>query len=159
MKFTFGKYKNKSVLSIMVNDPLYIYWILSEFDTNSPICGYILKATDSFDKTKMKRNCSCGETATQSSLYSRGPGRYGTMPYFVCNFCDPYKGGASYGVELTLTARYYGLIDWMKRNQVSKADCSIIMKNNLAVRGLTGRMTQKKLQEVFCTKHEPSSNS
>jgi len=91
MKVTFGKYKGKTVEYLMINQPDYIKWILTEHEPSGDLAtiqNHVLKLIRKFDKKPfIGKSCSssnCNNTATRFTINKEN-----LTAYWWCDSCEP----------------------------------------------------------------------
>jgi len=92
MIIKFGKqHVGKSVESVILKDPIYVKWVLSQADASGPLLPIrdeMIRLLAIFNERPFITKCSgpnCDRIATRASLYKDNP-----VPKWWCDECDPF---------------------------------------------------------------------
>jgi len=147
-KITFGKYKGKTVKSLMMKQPVYIGWILSQKDLSGPLAvlkDEVIRLIKIFDSKPIQRYCKiCDAEAKYCGVSQRSV----FNPYWYCDECDPYAKDII-KTELEFIRSYREAIDHCERYSVNKKSALIFIKAIATAKGLGKRLGKKELDEFF----------
>jgi hypothetical protein len=89
-KITFGKYKGKTIKSLIMNKPVYTGWILSQQDPGGPLAvakDEVIRLVTIFDSKTIHPNCYlCSAEAKYCVVAPKSV----FNPIWHCDECDPY---------------------------------------------------------------------
>src|SRR5438552_2009354 len=98
MFIQFGKHWGTSIELLLLKQPDYIRWMLSQQGTTRNFCEArqeacrLIRAFNEKPILKPCQNLECGNCATRATVYQGS-----VRPIWWCNHCDPYRLGASPG--------------------------------------------------------------
>lgn len=150
MYLKFGKHSNKTVETLILKDPAYILWILTE---TNPKGRLLLVKTEAqrliriFDFKPFSRNCQgrdCTKPATSLSVY--GDNIY--SPMWWCDDCNPYQMGARDG-KLSTIKTYQDAILHHLHFRTPKGFLKDLVKIMAIEKGLPKRLGTKEAEEFF----------
>ncbi len=151
LSFPFGQYKGELIEKVLLTDPGYIDWLLSQspLPQFSFVYDHINLCIRAFDfKPFIDKKCSnhnhCSNPVTRISLYKHNP-----SPYYWCDDCDPYSNGAMEGV-LTLVQTYKEALAYVAfRCGGSKGTYKTLIQVMQEVKGFGGRRTTERILGFF----------
>lgn len=138
----FGKYKNKAVAWVLLEDPGYFVWMIRKKMTDKQEFKFMIKLINILDNKPFSgvkcRNCKGNNEVAGLSLYK---GRY-NGDYWYCDQdeCDPYSSGASPG-KLSWISEYFEFIN----HDQSKRLIKLFSK----AKGVPSRKTKSALKTYF----------
>jgi hypothetical protein len=106
----FGKYRGKSVESLLLTEPDYAAWICRVDNPTAELLRIrleIKRLVERFDLKRIVMRCQnpeCREFATRCSVYYRA-----VRPKWWCDKCDPYLAGATPG-KLEIIRSYWEVV-------------------------------------------------
>jgi len=141
MEMGFGKYKDKPVAWVLLEDPEYFVWMSSNSMTNKAEYKFAMNLIQVFDSKPFinavcNGKCKGVNHVTRLSLYN---GIYNGN-YWFCNECSPYECGAISGNLTEIRTFSQALY-----NRDSKSIISAMAN----AKGLVGKRTKKALKEFF----------
>ena len=152
MKVGFGKHKDKSVGALVLKQPDYIAWVLSEASPSGPLARVKAEAQRLiwvFDSMLILTKCfstGCSKVAIRCTVYQGNV--YG--PMWWCDKCDPYQAGAI-GGKLSAIVTYESALHHCQIF-CSRKDALIDLIKSLAqAKGLPKRVGEKQIDEFFST--------
>lgn len=149
MYVTFGKHKGKSLEALVLKEPDYISWLLTQNATGPMLLAQneVKALIAKFNKKPMKQKCngkSCTSLATRITVY-----RDNVSPYWWCGNCDPYQTGALDG-KLQVISDYVSALNHVDLYCGSKkSDFKKIIKEIAIGKGLPKRVGESQSQEFF----------
>ena len=150
MYLKFGKHSDKSVEMIILKEPAYILWILTE---RNPKGRLLLVKTEAqrliriFDAKPFSGNCQgreCTKPATRLTVYADNV----YAPMWWCDDCDPYQMGTRDG-KLSLIKTYQDALLHHIQFHTPKSFLKDLVKTIAAEKGLPKRVGQKDAEEFF----------
>lgn len=137
---SFGKYKDKAVAWVLLEDPYYFIWMGNNMANKAEYMfamGLIRKFDSKpFIKAKCIGGCKGSNHVTRLSLYN---GIYNGN-YWFCDKCSPYECGAISGY-LTEVRTF--------SQTLNNRDAAYILKAMANAKGMPERRTKKALKDFF----------
>ena len=151
VELNFGKNAGKSVEQLVLKDPKYIHWMLSQSDAKGALKlaqAHAAKCIKRFDAKPFVKTCSgqnCHATATRCTVYTDNV----SDPYWWCDTCDPYESGANRGKlpVLTTYAQAYNHVQLYCSGRVS--DHKDIVLSMAKAKGLPSRVGEAQALQFF----------
>lgn len=141
MILTVGKHRGKSVEEVVLKDPSYIAWMLSQADPSEALaqaCDEARQLIGTFNGKPFVKKCSgdgCDEMATRCTVY--GPN---VNPWYWCDKCDPYAAGATRG-NLSEIRTYWDAIQHVNfHGDGRKSSLEVLIRNLARAKGLPDRV-------------------
>lgn len=150
MKVGFGKHKDKSVATIVLKEPGYVAWVLSESRPSGPLARVKAEAQRLiafFDSKPYQRRChghGCTKSATYCTVYRNNV--YG--PMWWCDDCNPYQMGATDG-KLSGIRTYNDAINHCNVFCTRRDALKDLVKIMAHAKGLPKRVGEKQAAEFF----------
>jgi len=150
MYLKFGKYSDKSVEMIVLKDPAYIAWILTERNPKGRLAivkGEVQRLIRIFDAKPFLRDCQgsgCTNPATRLTVYSDNV----YHPMWWCDDCNPYQKGARDG-KLSLIRTYCDALLHHMNYCTPKTFLKDLVKAMAVEKGLPKRVGVKEAEEFF----------
>jgi len=150
MLMQFGKHQGRSLELMVLTDPDYVRWILTQ-TADSRNFSYlqqdVRRLIDRFDAIPFRERCrgsDCGRPATRASV-SRG--NIGLVCW--CDDCDPYQQGAGPG-HLQIIARYFDALSHVDFYCNGRKDIRETLITKLArAKGAPTRITESGAEAFF----------
>ena len=151
MDLTFGKHSGKSVEMLLLKEPQYLGWMLTQKDAR----GVLKQAQDharkkiaEFNGKPFTKKCGghlCSEVATRCTVYLNNV----TDPRWWCEDCNPYQAGANAGKlqSLKTYSDAYQHVGIYCSGRVS--DYRAIILAMAKAKGLPARVGEKQALEFF----------
>lgn len=151
MIVTFGKHRGQSVGSLILKEPDYIVWLLSE----KKLLGPALQAKNEavrlihlFDAKLFQKKCSgdrCTSLSTRCTVYQTSV----SNPQWWCDSCDPYQMGAD-GGKLQLINTYCDAIGHVGMYcNGRKESYRLLLKALVKAKGLPDRLSETQVSDFF----------
>jgi hypothetical protein len=157
MSLDFGKHRGKLLETVVIKEPGYIHWMLSE-DASGRMTRAQEKARrliEIFDAKPLLYRCHNPDrdrTATYCSLYGDN-----LSPLWWCDACDPCSAGAP-GYKLNLVKEYMHAVWHIRMHCGDREEGKRRLIRILAeAKGLPDRVTAKAVAEFFAFR-PPASN-
>jgi hypothetical protein len=148
---TFGKHNGKSVGLLLLKEPGYVIWLLSQSNPQGAMKSAISEAKRlilRFDAKPFVTSCSatnCAKVATYGTVY----GNNVSLAYWWCEECDPYHSGANPG-KLANIATYSSALQHVDMYcSASSADYKRIIATMANGKGLPARVGEKQIAAFF----------
>jgi len=153
MNITFGKHKGKSIGSLVLKEPDYVSWLLSNADCGAAMLAAIKEASrliaiyndKPFQKPCHGKNCS--SQATRCSVYMSAV----STPMWWCDTCNPYRAGASEGQLQSIRTYQDALVHISLHCNRRKRSYRTLIKKLAKAKGLPDRVTEKQVSGFFET--------
>lgn len=150
MKIGFGKHSDKSVAVLVLKEPGYISWALSQENPNGPLArvkGEAQRLISIFDSKPVQKQCcgcSCTNQATRCSVY-----RYNVcQPFWWCDACDPYQTFAAQGTLSTIKT-FRNAVDFCASPGTIRKDLKNLIVTMAQAKGLPKRVTEAQAAAFF----------
>jgi len=149
MIVNFGKHKGKSVATLVLKEPSYIFWVLCQKDPGGPLARVkaeskrLIQIFNSKPFTE-KRCYGCKIQATRCTVYSSNV--YG--PMWWCNKCDPYQTGALTG-KLESISAYIDALHHCDLYCSTKESMKNLIMTLAKAKGLPKRVGEKQANNFF----------
>lgn len=150
MYLKFGKYSDKSVEMVILKDPAYISWVLTERNPAGRLAiikTEVQRLIRIFNAKPFLRNCQgreCTKPVTCISVYSD----YVYAPMWWCDDCNPYQLGARDG-KLSLIKTYHDALLHHMRFQKPKSALKDLVRTMAVEKGLPKCVGEKDAEEFF----------
>lgn len=141
MDMSFGKYKEKAVAWVLLEDPQYFAWMGNNGMSGKREYIFAMQLINIFDnKPFINARCNgrCGgqNPVTKLTLYAS---TY-NGEYWFCDKCDPYSNGANSG-KLTGIRTF--------AQAMAYRDSDLIIKAMASAKGVPQRKTKNALRDFF----------
>ena len=145
---TFGKFKGKTLVYIIMKQPNYTGWILIKEDPDGPLPvakNEIIRLIKIFDSKPIQRHCFlCGAQAKYCAVAQKSV----IDPIWYCNECDPFDD-VLIESDLDYIKSYRDAIEHCKGYRVDKKSALMFIKAIATAKGLGKRLTEKELDKFF----------
>ncbi|WP_459481914.1 exodeoxyribonuclease X C-terminal domain-containing protein [Clostridium saccharoperbutylacetonicum] len=141
MDMKFGKYKDKAVAWVLLEDPNYFHWMQSQGMDSKQEYRFAMNLINKFDQmpytyARCHGECKGEHQVTKLSLYS---GMF-NGDYWFCDRCSPYDCGAMAG-KLSVVARFSQVLGHSQSKEIIKAMAK--------AKGVPDRKTKPALKNFF----------
>ena len=141
MNMTFGKYKDKPVAWVLINDPSYFSWMRSKGMDNWREYIFALDLVRRLDElpfvnTRCHGSKGCSNEVSRLTLYK---GQFNGA-YWFCEECDPYNMGAVSGALSSVRTA---------ASILQHSQASDILKAMFKAKGGPERKTEAALKKFF----------
>jgi hypothetical protein len=144
----FGKYRETSPALLLIKDPDYAVWMLTQTEANGRLAEVqpVLRTKiRRFDEKPLIESCvDCGEPATCCSVYK------GTIaPRWCCDDCDPAAGGAT-AKKLRIIRTYADAVRHVRESCGGrKEDLRLLIRSLAQAKGLPQRVGEEQAAAFF----------
>lgn len=147
MKFPFGKHRGKSFELLMLKEPDYILWVLSNVKDKPAVTAEIHRLMGKFDSKPVLRQCmgsKCKATASYCTVYQGNV----VSPVWWCDNCNPHSKGANAG-KLYRIETYHDALEHCSLFCSRKESFKSLIKSIAEAKGLPSRVGEKQAQAFF----------
>lgn len=150
MIIQFGKYRDELVQTIVLKNPDYTRWIISQNNATGQMKVVqieIMRLIAIFDKKALNTKCAgknCNKAATKATVYLNN-----LAPHWWCDNCNPYQLGANSGKIQEIKTYLQALTHVDIYCNGNKTDKKNIIRRLAQAKGLPTRVGNKQAEEFF----------
>jgi len=152
MQILFGKHYGKSLELLLLKQPDYVAWMLSQRGAHGVMKRAQTEAKHlvaRFNAKSLLKKCFSKEGSEQAATRCTVYGENALVPYWWCSSCNPYQSGANAG-KLQAVATYEEALDhvlfWCGGRA---ADYKSLIKDLAQAKGLPDRVGEKQAAAFF----------